>query len=133
VRSTPPPGLVRRNLKWFASESAAAAARPPGNEGQPFYGAMDPDDEGRALQAALLRDIVGNPFRSITFDHSWRKPAVVDLAREIHEQRAFERMPSLADALEDAGCDNADVLQHCLQPGEHVRGCWVVDLILEME
>jgi hypothetical protein len=52
------------------------------------------------------------------------------LAQSIYTDRAFDRMPILADALEDAGCDNADILNHCRQPGEHVRGCWAVDLIL---
>jgi hypothetical protein len=55
---------------------------------------------------------------------------VLGVARAIYDERAFERMPILADALEDTGCDNADILEHCRQPGEHVRGCWVVDFIL---
>jgi len=56
---------------------------------------------------------------------------VLLLARGIAADLAFDRLPILADALEDAGCDNADILNHCRQPGEHVRGCWVVDLVLE--
>ena len=52
------------------------------------------------------------------------------VARAIYEERAFERLPLLADALEDTGCTNEDILSHCHQPGEHVRGCWVVDLLL---
>ena len=52
------------------------------------------------------------------------------IAQAIYDKRAFDRMPILADALEDAGCDNADILAHCRGPNEHVRGCWVVDLIL---
>ena len=55
---------------------------------------------------------------------------VINLAQAIYDDRAFDRMPILADALEDAGCDNADILAHCRQPGEHFRGCWVVDLVL---
>jgi hypothetical protein len=55
------------------------------------------------------------------------------LAEGIYQERAFDRMPILADALQDAGCDNEDVLTHCRQPGEHVRGCWVVDLVLNKE
>jgi hypothetical protein len=58
---------------------------------------------------------------------------VVHLAQAICEERAFDRLPILADALEDAGCTNADVLDHCRQPGEHVRGCWVVNLLLGKE
>jgi hypothetical protein len=55
---------------------------------------------------------------------------VVALARGIYDDRAFDRLAILADALQDAGCDNADVLGHCRGPGPHVRGCWVVDLLL---
>ena len=85
---------------------------------------------GQAL-ADLTRDVLGNPFRSVTIERAWRSADVVGLAQSIYESRAFERLPILADALEDAGCDNADILNHCRQPGEHVRGCWVVDLILQ--
>ena len=77
-----------------------------------------------------IRDIFGNPFRPVAFDPSWRTEAAVGIARGIYEDRAFERMPILADALEEAGCCNVDILSHCREPGEHVRGCWVVDLVL---
>jgi hypothetical protein len=52
------------------------------------------------------------------------------LRRHCRTNRAFNRMPILGDALEEAGCTNPDILNHCRQPGEHVRGCWVVDLVL---
>ena len=58
---------------------------------------------------------------------------MVKLAQGIYDDRAFDRMPVLADALEEAGCYDADILAHCRQPGEHVRGCWVVDLLLGKE
>jgi hypothetical protein len=64
---------------------------------------------------------------------AWTTRTVMDLVRAIDTDRAFDRLPVLADALEDAGCDNADILNHCRQPGEHVRGCWVVDLVLGKE
>jgi hypothetical protein len=80
--------------------------------------------------AALLRDIFGNPFRPISFSREWRTEAVVALARGIYEGRAFERMPVLADAIEDAGCADPHVLEHCRGAGQHQRGCWVVDLVL---
>lgn len=83
-----------------------------------------------ALQCNLLRDIVGNPFRPITLDPSWHTSTVVSLSEAIYGDRAFDRMPILADALEEAGCTNQDILQHCRGGGEHVRGCWVVDMIL---
>ena len=81
-------------------------------------------------QCHLFRDIFSNPFRPATLDPSWLTSTVVALARGIYEERAFDRMPILADALQDAGCDNEDVLNHCRGPGPHVRGCWVVDLVL---
>jgi hypothetical protein len=81
-------------------------------------------------QPSLLRDIFGNPFRPVAPEPSWRTSTVVALAEGIYTDRAFDRLPILADALQDAGCDNADVLDHCRGSGPHVRGCWVVDLVL---
>jgi hypothetical protein len=83
--------------------------------------------------ACYLRDIFGNPFRSITLNSHWLTPPVVALAQTAYDTRAFDRLPILADALEEAGCTNADILGHCRQSGQHVRGCWVVDLILGKE
>jgi hypothetical protein len=77
-----------------------------------------------------LRCIAGNPFRPVRMEPAGRTVTVVGLAQAIYDERAFERMPVLADALKEAGCANADVLHHCDQPGVHVRGCWVVDLLL---
>lgn len=82
-------------------------------------------------QASLLRDIFGNPFRPVVFDPRWRSEAAVSLARTAYDTRNFDLLPILADALEEAGCDHADVLNHCRDPnGVHVRGCWVVDGVL---
>ncbi len=86
--------------------------------------------EELAEQAELLRDIFGNPFRSVEFHLEWFTSDVLALARGIYADRAFDRMPILADALQDAGCDDADILNHCREPREHARGCWVVDLLL---
>jgi hypothetical protein len=77
----------------------------------------------------LLRDIFGNPFRPVSVEPSWLTSTVVALAEGIYQERAFDRLPILADALMDAGCDNADVLGHCRGDGPHVRGCWVVDML----
>jgi hypothetical protein len=65
-----------------------------------------------------------------SFDPSWRTEVVVGLAAGMYESRDFAPMPVLADALEDAGCAAPDILAHCRGPGPHVRGCWVVDLVL---
>jgi hypothetical protein len=83
-----------------------------------------------ARQSTLLRDIFGNPFRPVTFDPRWRSETAVALAAGIYEGRAFDRLPILADALEEAGCAHPDVLAHCRGVGPHVRGCWVVDAVL---
>jgi hypothetical protein len=70
------------------------------------------------------------PLRPVPFHPVWRTPTVVDLASAVARQRAFDLLPILRDALEEAGCDNAEVLEHCRQAGEHARGCWLVDLLL---
>jgi hypothetical protein len=82
-------------------------------------------------QVAIIRDIIGNPFRLVTIDRKWLTPNIVAVAQGIYDERAFERLPMLADALEEAGCTNADILNHCRSEGPHVRGCWVVDLVLD--
>ncbi len=87
----------------------------------------------RQLHCVLIRDIFGNPFRPVAIDPAWltwRDGTIPLIAQAIYEERRFADMPILADALEEAGCADADILNHCRQPGEHVRGCWVVDLLL---
>lgn len=84
----------------------------------------------RSIQVQVVRDIFGNPFRPATFDPSWRTSTVIALARQMYASRNFSAMPILADALGDAGCENEDILNHCRQTGTHVKGCWVVDLLL---
>jgi hypothetical protein len=86
--------------------------------------------DARIVQAQLLRDVIGNPFRPVALDPRWLTSTVVALAAGIYADRAFDRLPILADALEDAGCDSADILAHCRSDGPHARGCWVVDLVL---
>jgi len=85
------------------------------------------------LHLAYLRDTFGNPFRSVAFDPAWRTSTVVALAEQMYDSRDFSAMPILADALQDAGCDSDDILAHCRGDGPHVRGCWVVDLVLGKE
>ena len=78
----------------------------------------------------LFREVFGNPFRPVTFSPEWRTDTAVSLAQQMYESRDFGAMPILADALQDAGCTSDDVLNHCHGAGPHVRGCWVVDLVL---
>jgi hypothetical protein len=92
---------------------------------------------GHALACCrLVRELFGNPFRPIRLKSSWlawNDGTVPKLAQAIYDERRFADLPILADALEEAGCTDADILAHCRQPGEHVRGCWVVDLLLGKE
>jgi hypothetical protein len=114
-------------MGWWGG---APAFQPP--ESIVLEAAADQVHEGRA-QCDLLRDIFGNPFRPVAFDPSWRTSTVVAIAKGMYDSRDFAPMPLLADALQDAGCEHADILDHCRGPGPHVNGCWVVDLVLGKE
>ncbi len=128
-------GLIKyfspANPVQFAGDVAAECASCAGRLG-------DPPDEGVrehvvAEQLHFLRDIFGNPFRPMAFSPLWRTSAAVAIASQMYESRDFSAMASLANALQDAGCDNVEVLDHCRGSGPHVRGCWVVDLVLGKE
>jgi hypothetical protein len=72
-------------------------------------------------------------IREVTVDRSWisdQEGTVIRLARAIREGRSFDRLPSLGVALEAAGCDNREILDHCRAPGFHAAGCWVVDALV---
>jgi hypothetical protein len=90
---------------------------------------MDLPAEQTAVCEAL-RCIFGNPFAPITFLPEWRTEVVVDLSRGIYEERAWSRMPVLADALDDAGAA-PELVWHCREPGVHTRGCHVLDATLD--
>ena len=111
------------------------------------WSAQDPSDayleaeaHEAAEQAGLMRCLFGNPFRPVSINPAWQMPTVVSLAQAAYHHRILPagtldaaRLAVLADALEEAGCDNADVLNHLREPGEHVRGCWPIDLLLSRE
>jgi hypothetical protein len=120
-----------------AGAAAMAAARDAQAAGQ---------DRGRAwenahasvatFQASLLRECFGNPFRPPIIQPewlAWNGEIVRLLARAVYEEEAFDRLPVLADALEEAGCTDAEVLGHLRGAGPHVRGCHVVDALLAKE
>jgi hypothetical protein len=110
----------------YAAEAVAHWRRPDDNA---MY---DPQAiaEELAGQIPLFWDIFGNLFGPTEFDPRWRTSDVVGLAQAVYEDRVFDRLPILGDALMDAGCDDEQVLAHCRSDGPHVRGCWLVDLIL---
>jgi hypothetical protein len=85
---------------------------------------------------ALVREVFGNPFRHFTADPrwlSWNNGTIPAIARGIYDDRAFDRMPILADALEESGCPATEMIVHCRQSNGHVRGCWAIDALLELE
>jgi hypothetical protein len=87
----------------------------------------------KRAQCALLRDVFGNPFRPVRAEPAWLAwdgGTVAKLAHAIYDGRRFSELPYLGDALEEAGCADETVLRHCRGPGPHVRGCWVLDLLL---
>ena len=122
-----------------ASSALDDAANAVGEREWYGYGATDWSEDHivavyagfeKAEQAVLVREVFGNPFYPAAFDPDWRTAAAVALARTIYTDRTWDRLPVLADALEDAGCDDAAVLGHLRGSGPHVRGCWVVDGVL---
>ncbi len=106
-----------RMLCWQADIAAMCIAE-PGH-------AIPPEQK-----AALLREIVGNPWKPVTLAPSWLTPPVLALARSAYDSRDFSALGILADALEESGCTSADLLMHLRGIGPHVRGCHVVDLLL---
>jgi len=118
---------VRDRLLAAASLAEASASRSP----------FDHDWWHRRIPLVpwpagwLLRCVFGDPFAPyVFFSPAWLTQEVADVARSIYEGRAFDRMPMLGKALKNAGCTNQDVLNHCDSRHSHVRGCWVVDLVL---
>jgi len=125
---------VAGTVSWEAAAAAAhfGALASSGNNpyDRPDYPLIASE---RTAEAAILRDIFGNSFCLVTSVAGWLNTNIVALAQAIYDERAFGRMPILADALEDAGCTDASILEHCRGGGVHARGCWVVDLVLGKE
>jgi hypothetical protein len=129
-----PPGALEEmeNLAleapWSAVWGAVRLAGLSRGDGAPVCPGLE------AYQARLFRELFGPlPFRCVAVQPAWRTQDVTTVARAIYEQGAFDRMPQLTDALVGAGCDEPDILDHCLSSGGHVRGCWVVDILLGWE
>jgi hypothetical protein len=85
---------------------------------------------GRKAPMEVLACVLGIPYRRFAPPESWMTPTAVALARQMYDNRDFTAMPILADALQDAGCGDAEILNHCRGEGVHVRGCWALDLVL---
>jgi hypothetical protein len=115
-----PAVVAARHAAWAAAHA----------QGQRLLSGSPAEAAEKREQAAILRDIFGNPFRTFTLAAHCAIPTATSLAKSIYDERAFDRLPILADAMEEAGYTNQYVLSHCRQQGEHVRGCWTVDLLL---
>jgi hypothetical protein len=116
---------------WDIAEMAASRAAAAVAAAAPRGRGEETKTAETKAQLELLRDIFGNPFRPLPFTPAWRTSDVILLANGIYAERAFDRMPILADALQDAGCDCTDLLNHLRDPNAtHVRGCWALDLVL---
>lgn len=85
---------------------------------------------GRREQCCLLRDVIGNPFRPIAWQPKGLSAEVLKQAEAIYRTQAFDHVPALAATLRDGGCTDTAILEHCLGQEPHVRGCWVIDLLL---
>lgn len=120
------------NEAQAAQNATLAAARAAGDVPWHATEEVQPPEYAAELasQTDLMRDIFGNPFQSVGIELEWLTETVLALARQMYEAREFSAMSILADALQDAGCDDEDILGHCRLPREHARGCWVVDLLL---
>jgi hypothetical protein len=135
VRFDLTPSSQKRRKRYYAAQAAAWVVVPRKDRilraayACTVAAPATRDEEG--AHCDILRDIFGNPFRPVAFDADWRTSTAVAIAQGMYDSRDFGAMPILADALQDAGCDNDDVLNHCRDAkGVHVRGCWVVDLVL---
>jgi hypothetical protein len=119
-------------LRTAYAAGYAATAGPRKGDGQDRQGySKQAESAERQSLAKLVREVFGNPFRPVAFNPAWRTSTVVALAKGMYGSRDFSAMPILADALQDAGCDSDDILDHCRDANAtHVRGCWVVDLVL---
>jgi hypothetical protein len=115
-------GKADLDVEYLAMHAAHYAARAAGFGLEVFE------------QDKLLHDILGDerprPARAKLPWLAWQNGMIIHLARGIYEERAFERLPYLADALEEAGCTDEALLEHCHRPNRHVLGCWALDWIL---
>src|SRR5262249_11996643 len=127
--------LAGRNISSNTPSGARALAGAPWPAARKFIAAKA---FGKGtLIASLLRDIIGTPFHAVVLEPAWLTPEIISLARAAYEERIMPacdldraRLAVLADALEEAGCTDTRILDHLRRPGAHVRGCWVVDLVL---
>jgi hypothetical protein len=121
-----------RHAAWYVNHKVVVQAR-NAPKGKGFADWLQATVAQLTCHADLLRDIIGNPFHRVKLDPTWATwngGTAVRLAEAMYRDNRFDAMPVLGDALEEAGCTDAAILAHCRQLDGHVRGCWVVDLLL---
>ena len=96
--------------------------------GHVLVGRAETGPEAVSLAARWCRDRWGPMMNP-----AWRTSPVLSLCQTIHADNRYDLLPVLADALQDAGCENPDILDHLRGPGPHVRECHVLDLFLGKE
>jgi hypothetical protein len=136
----PPSREARRQHQAYVAATYAAMTEGAYQAGaSALHAALTAGKRGEIepRQCHLIRDIFGNPFRPVAFERVWASANAVEIARAIYAERYLPageldagRLAILADAVEEAGCTEAEVLAHLRQPGLHVRGCWALDLVL---
>jgi len=128
-------------LLWTVENSTQAEEEVP-NQTCRALTCSNPQAQRSEAEAVckLHRDIFGNPFRPVSLNPGWLTSGRIALAKGVYDNRQLpsgyldaDRLAVLADALEEAGCDNAEILGHLRGPGPHVRGCWPIDLLLGKE
>ena len=125
---------MRDTILHVAHTAAFAATADPWDREEDRHTAWGRAERTERRQLAdLVREVFGNLFRTCSLDQHGLTSTVFGLAQAIYDERAFDQLPILADALEEAGCTDADILRHLRGPGPHARGCWSLDLLLGKE
>lgn len=129
------------SIEFAAANAAHLSIQAPSDVSQPVAWVMTHaygyNDYAEALNTNLrtltdlFRDVFENPYRPSRPQNSWWTPEVKHLASTIYEQQAWSRMPELANALENAACQDREILNHCREEKTHTKGCWLLDIILE--
>jgi hypothetical protein len=127
----PRPDFAHTHRGRAAAKRAAVKAREDAHREAWWAAKAEHESRVRRECCDQFRDVAGNPFRPVAVRSEWRTSTVLALARGIAAESAFDRLPILADALQDAGCEDSYLLSHCRDAGLHVRGCWIVESLSE--
>jgi hypothetical protein len=119
--------VIGPNAAWILAQDFAPGGVVTGELGEPYL------ERAEAMQADLVRDVFGNPFRKAAIKKRWLTDSVRQIAECIYREQGYDRLSTLGDALLAGGCNDEQIIAHCRSKGPHVRGCCVVDMILGKE